>query len=58
MLTIYKTILSYYFRCRKTESKNPKVTKTNKKKIILLSKYGACHNKKLKVVKKQKQVDY
>ena len=28
-LTIYKTMLSYCFRCRKnTQSKNPKVVKT------------------------------
>ena len=38
-----KTMLSYCLKCRtNTESKNPKVVKTNNRKIMLLSKYPVC----------------
>ena len=40
-------MLSCCLKCRKkTESKNPQVTKTNKGKIMHLSKYSACSSKK------------
>ena len=46
---------SYYVKCRKnTESKNPKVVKTNNGRIMLLSKCAVCDSKKLKFIKEQK----
>ena len=36
-------MLPYCLKCRtNTESKNPKVVKTNNRKIMLLSKYPVC----------------
>ena len=47
-------MLSHYLKCRKnTESKNPKVIKTKNGKIMLLSKYAVCDNKKSKFIKEQ-----
>ena len=46
-------MLWYCLKCRKnTGSKNPKVEKTNKGRIILLSKCLVCDTKKSKVIKK------
>ena len=40
-------MLSYCLKCKKnTESKNPKVLKTNNSKIMLLSKCAICGSKK------------
>ena len=48
-------MLSYYcLKCRKnTESKNPKVAKTKKGRITLLSKCAMGDSKKLKFIKEQ-----
>ena len=48
-------MLSYYcLKCRKnTESKNPKVAKTKKGRITLLSKCTMGDSKKLKFIKEQ-----
>ena len=47
-------MLYYCLKRRKnTESKNPKVVKTKKGRIMLLSKCAACNSKKLKFVKEQ-----
>ena len=52
--TIYKTIMSYYLKCRKnTESKNPKVVRAKSGRIILLPKCEVCDSKKLKSIKEQ-----
>ena len=51
-LTVYKTILSYYLKCRKnTESKNPEVVKTINGRIMFLSKFAVCDSKKSKIIK-------
>ena len=48
-------MLSYCLKCRKnTESKNPKVVKTKKGRIMLLSKCAVCDNKKSKFIKEKK----
>ena len=40
--------------CRKiTESKNPKVARTENGRIMLLSKYAVCDSKKSKFIKEQ-----
>ena len=45
-------MLSYCLKCIKnTESKNTKVVKTKNRRIILLSKYEVCDNKKLEFIK-------
>ena len=45
---------SYCFNCRKnTESKNPKVVKTENGRIMLLSKCTACNSKRSKFIKEQ-----
>ena len=47
-------MLSYYLKCRKnTESNNPNVVKTKKRKRILLLKCAVCDSKKLKSIRKQ-----
>ena len=41
-------------KCRKiTESKNPKVARTENGRIMLLSKYAVCDSKKSKFIKEQ-----
>ena len=48
---MYKTILSYCFKCRKnTENKNSKVMRTKNRRIILLPKRAVCD----KFIKEQK----
>ena len=48
-------MLFYCLKCRKnTESKNPKVVRTKKTKIILLSKCELCDSKKSKFFNEQK----
>ena len=48
-------MLYYYLTCRKnTESKNPKVLKTNNRRKILLSKCLVCNSKESKFLKEQK----
>ena len=52
----YKTscISSYCLKCKKnTKSINPRVSKTNNRKIMLLSKCAICVNKKSTFIKKQ-----
>ena len=47
-------MLSYCLKCRKNpESKNLKVAKTNKGKLIILSKCSVCDSKKSRYIKKQ-----
>ena len=47
-------MLYYCLKCRKnTKSKNPKVVKTKKGRIMFLSKCAVCNSKKLKFVKEQ-----
>ena len=47
-------MLLYCLKCRKNaESINPKVVKTKNGRIMLLSKYAACHSKKSKFNKEQ-----
>ena len=47
-------MLSYCLKCQKnTESKNPKVARTEAKIIMLLSKCSVCNSKKSKVLKEQ-----
>ena len=47
-------MLSYRLKCRKnTESKNPKVARTKKVIIMLLSKWAICNSKKSKFIKQQ-----
>ena len=45
---------SYCLKCRKnTEGKNPKVTKTENRRMMLSSKCAVCNNKKSKSIKEQ-----
>ena len=47
-------MLSYYLKCRKnTESKNPKVVKTENGRIMPLSIFSVCGSKKFKFIKEQ-----
>ena len=47
-------MLSYCLKCQKnTESKNQKVTKTKKGRIMLSSKCAVCASKKSKLIKQQ-----
>ena len=47
-------MLSYCLKCRKnTESKNPKVARTKKERIMLSSKRELCDSKKSKFIKEQ-----
>ena len=47
-------MLSYCLKCRKNaKSKNPKVTRTKKGRIILLSKCVVCDSKKWKFIRQQ-----
>ena len=47
-------MLSYCLICRKNaESKNPKVGRTKKGRIMLLSKCAVCGSKKSKFIKQQ-----
>ena len=48
-------MLPYYLKCRKkTDCKNPKVAKTNKGELMILSKFAVCHSEKSRFFKKQK----
>ena len=48
-------MLSYYLTCRKnTESKNPKILRTNNGRKMLLSKCLVCDSKESKFLKGQK----
>ena len=50
----YKTMLSYCLKCKKNaENINPKVSKTNNGKTMMLSKCAICGSKKSKFIKKQ-----
>ena len=47
-------MLSYYLKCRKnTESKNLKVARPKNGRIMLLTKFAVCDNKKLKFIKER-----
>ena len=47
-------MLSFCLKCRKnTESKNPKVVRTENRRIMLLSKCAVCNSKSLKFLKEQ-----
>ena len=50
----YKTMSSYCLKCRKnTESINPRVSKTNNGKTMILSKCAMCGSKNWRFIKKQ-----
>ena len=50
-------MLSYCLKCRKnTESKNPKVVRTKKGRIMLLSKCAVYDSKKSQFIKEQKAI--
>ena len=52
--SIYEIMLHYCSKCKKnTESKNQKVSKTSKGKLMILSKYAMCNSKKPKLIKEQ-----
>ena len=53
-------MLFYCFKCRKnTESKNAKISKANKGKLMLLSKFAMCDSNKARFFKtSKKMVDY
>ena len=43
-------MLLYCLKCRKnTESENPKVARTKKRGVMLLSKFAVCDSKKIKI---------
>ena len=47
-------MLSYCLKCRKnTKVINPRVSKTDSGKAMILSKYAICSSKKSKCIKKQ-----
>ena len=47
-------MLSYCLKCRKsTESKNPKIARTENGRIMLLSNCVVCNSKKSKFIKEQ-----
>ena len=51
----YKTILSYFLKCKKnTESIDPKSSATSNGRTMILSNYAICGSKKSKFIKKQK----
>ena len=50
---------SYCLKCRKiTESINPRVSKTNNGKTMILLKCAICGSKKLRFIKNKKQVQH
>ena len=50
---------SYCLKCRKnTESINPRVSRTNNGKTMILSKCGICGSKSQDLSKNKKQVEY
>ena len=50
----YKAMSSYCLKCRKsTEIMNPRVSKTNNSKTVILSKCAMCGSKKSRFIKKQ-----
>ena len=52
--TIRKTTLLYCLKCRKdTESKHPRMERTNKGKLVILSKCAVCDTKNSRFIKKQ-----
>ena len=49
-------MLSYCLKCKKnTENIDPKVSKTNNGKIMLLSKCAICGSKKIKIYEEQEE---
>ena len=46
-------MLSHCLKCKKKKSVNPKVSKTNNGKTMILSKYAICCSKKSRFHKKQ-----
>ena len=52
-------MLPYCLKCKKdTETINPKVSKTNNDKIMLLSRCAICGSKKSRLRKNKKQKEY
>ena len=54
----YKTLTPYCLKCKKkkkkkTERMDPRVSKTNNNKIMLLSKFVICGTKKSRFIKKR-----
>ena len=46
-------MLSYCYHSKSTESKKPKVVKTNDGRIMVTSKYAICGSKKSRFIKQQ-----
>ena len=50
----YKTMFSYYLKCKKnTENINPKNSRTSNSITMILSNCAMCDSKELKFIKKQ-----
>ena len=50
-------MLSYCLKCRKnTESKTPKAVKTKNGRIMFLSKWEVCNNKRLEFIKEEEGI--
>ena len=50
----YKTMLSYYLKCRKnTKNINPKISEIRNGKTMIISNCAICGSKKSKFIKKQ-----
>ena len=49
-------MLSCLLNCRKNISKNPRISKKNKGKLMLLSKCAVCDSKKLRFIKNQEVI--
>ena len=54
LLTIHKTMLLYFLKCRKnTESKKPKLVKIKNARIMVTSNCVVCRSKKSRFIKEQ-----
>ena len=51
-------MLSYFLKCKNTESMNPKFVKTKNGTTMILSKCTICGSKKSKLIKQQQAKDY
>ena len=59
ILNLIITWLCYCLKCReKTDSENPRVIKTNKGRLMILSKCAMYDSKKSKFIKEEEVVDY
>ena len=47
-------MITYCLSCKKdTKNIDPKVVKTKNNRLMMLSKFSVCHNKKFRVIKEQ-----